>query len=150
MLRPEPGDQLTGRAQGYGASMVHDRHSVAEALGFVHVMGGQQNRPAIRFEDLDQLPELPTGLGVEPGGRLVQEEQFGISYQGAGEGQPLLLAAGELTHAGMGLLLQLHHADHVCRGGTTAIEAAEEPHGLFDCELFGELGFLQGDAEQLA
>src|SRR3954465_8722981 len=50
----------------------------------------------------------------------------------------------------MGLLLQLNHGDHVCRGGTFAIEAAEEAHSLFYCELFGELGFLQGNAEQLA
>src|SRR3954466_9458243 len=50
----------------------------------------------------------------------------------------------------MGLLLQLNHGDHVFRRGTIAIETAEKAHRLFYRELLGELGFLQGNAEQLA
>ena len=40
------------------------------------------------------------GLGVEGGGRLVADQQPRLVDQGAGDGDALLLAAGELARAG--------------------------------------------------
>jgi hypothetical protein len=49
----------------------------------------QEDRAAVGLEPLDQLPELPAGLGVEPGGGLVEEEQGRVAHQRAGEGKAL-------------------------------------------------------------
>ena len=88
--------------------------------------------------------------GIEAGGRLVQEEQLGVADQGAGQRQPLLLAAGERAHPGLGLLPELHHGDDVVRRRAALVEAAEELHRLLHGELLRELGLLERDAEPLA
>ena len=49
--------------------------------------------------------------GIEPGGRLVEEEQLRVADQRAGQRQPLLLAAGELADPRVALLLELHQRD---------------------------------------
>ena len=58
-------------------------------------------------EALDQLPELPARLRVEPGRRLVEEEQLGVADQRAGEREPLLLPARELADPRPRLLVEL-------------------------------------------
>ena len=44
-----------------------------------------------------QVDDLPAGLAVEIAGRLVGQQQRGPADEGAGEGDPLLLAAGQLA-----------------------------------------------------
>jgi len=53
VFRTGRGDQFARRAQGDFSAMIHDGHAVAKPLGFVHVMGGEQNRPAGFFKFLD-------------------------------------------------------------------------------------------------
>src|ERR1041385_5404378 len=105
---------------------------------------------ALPLPVLDQVPELPPRLRVEPGGRLVEEEELGIGHQRAGERQPLLLAAGELADPGVALLAELHRGEHVVDGTGTAVEAPEELDRLRHGELLGELGLLERDPEALA
>ena len=50
-----------------------------------------------------QLLHAQTGQGVERGERLVEEEQLGLAHQGAGQGDPLRLAARERARPGVGL-----------------------------------------------
>ena len=93
------GDQLARRAERDDLAVVHDRHAVAQPLGLVHVVRGQQDRPAGLLELLDEIPELPPRLRIEAGGRLVEKEQLGIADERAGERQPLLLPARERADA---------------------------------------------------
>ena len=86
---------------------------VAEVRRLVHVVGGEEHRAAAAPEVVDDLPDLEARLRVEAGGGLVEEEQLGVADEGAGERQPLLLAAGELLDAGVALLFELHDADGV-------------------------------------
>ena len=52
------------------------------------------------FEESGELPvELGLGHGVEGRGRLVQNEQLWLAGEGAGDGDPLPLAAGEALAA---------------------------------------------------
>src|SRR3989442_3326198 len=57
-------------------SMVHDRHAIAQPLGFLHVVRRQQHRAARRPEAADHVPQLAPRLRVEPGGGLVQEQEL--------------------------------------------------------------------------
>ena len=73
--------------------MIHDRDAVAQPLGFVHVVRGQNDRPPGLLEVFDQIPQLATGLRIESGCRLVEEQQLRATDQCAGEREPLLLSA---------------------------------------------------------
>src|SRR5580658_9541864 len=109
-------------------------------------MGGEQNSPAVGFELLDQIPELAAGLRVEAGGGFVEEQEFGIAHQGAAEGEPLLLAAGEAAHARVAFFGELGLGNDFLSGGTLIEEAGEEANGFGHGELVGELRFLKLDA----
>ena len=57
---------------------------------------------------LDEPQDVPGGLGVQGGGGLVAQEDPGAGGQGAGDGHPLLLAAGELGGIRAGPAGQIH------------------------------------------
>ena len=61
-------------------------------------MGHVDHRDA-RFvmDAADLVAHLHPELGVEVGKRLVQQHRIGPDHQGPGQGDPLLLAAGELV-----------------------------------------------------
>src|SRR5262245_34790483 len=103
---------------------------VAESLGLVHVMRRQENRPAAGAESVDQVPQLPARLRIEPGGRLVEHQQVGSADERAGYGETLALAAGELANTGRRLFLQRYPADDFIRGLTSTVEATEQRHRL--------------------
>src|SRR5262249_26070770 len=72
-LSPAQGmDEFTRCAQRDDFSFIHDRHSIAKTLRFIHVMS-QQHRAALAFESLDERPKLSARLRIEPSRRLVQE-----------------------------------------------------------------------------
>src|SRR5690606_36971843 len=131
-------------------AVVHDGNPVTEALGLFHVMGGEHDGASGGAQLLHQLPYLPPRLGVEAGGGLVEEDEVGISHQGAAEGQALLLAAGERAYPRAALLLELDQCDHVLDIAAMPVETAEELEGLVHRDLLGELGLVQLDAEALA
>ena len=55
-------------------AVVHDRHPVAQLVGFLHVVRGQHDGLPLGVEALEQIPQGQASLGVEPGGGLVEEE----------------------------------------------------------------------------
>ena len=92
------GEQLLQRAGGDDLAVVH-RHQPVEALGLVHIGGGDDDahlRPA-RADRVDEVPELAARQRIDAGRRLVEDEKVGIVDQGAAEAQLLLHAAGELA-----------------------------------------------------
>ena len=93
---------------------------------------------------------MAAGLGVEAGGGLVEEEQFGIADERGGHGEPLLLATGEAADARASLLFKLGDLDGSVDGDAATVKAAEEAQDFFGGELFGELRFLKLDANALA
>jgi hypothetical protein len=150
VLAADGGDELLGGSEGDDLAVIHDGYAVAELLGFLHVVGGEDDGAALLLEGVDEIPEVTAGLGVEAGGGLVEEEQFGVAEEGAGHGEALLLAAGKRADAGGALFFKLGGADGFFDGDAVAEEAAEEAEDFFDGEFVGELGFLELDADALA
>src|SRR5688500_14539703 len=72
VFRPKRGDELARRAEGDPLSVIHDGHTVAESLGFFHVVGGEQDGTAGRLQSFYQAPELSPRLRIQTSGRLVQ------------------------------------------------------------------------------
>ena len=68
------GLQLGRGAFGDDPAVV-DHHDVAgQAVGLLEVLGGEQHGGALGHQSLDDPPQVLAALGVEPGGRLVEEE----------------------------------------------------------------------------
>src|SRR5208337_746415 len=64
-----------GRANGRHPAQMHDRHPVAQVIGFLHEVGGHHDGGAIfPAQFLDMLPDGPAGHRIEAHGRFVQEE----------------------------------------------------------------------------
>ena len=62
-----------------------------------HILLDQQNRDALRAHLRDDAKTSRTMSGRESLRRLVEQQEFGIEQQRAGDRQHLLLAAGELA-----------------------------------------------------
>jgi hypothetical protein len=71
----------------------HDGDAVAQLLGLVQVMSAQKDGALLIMAQVsDQVLDLPRRHGIEPGGRLVQEEELGTVDQCSRQGQALLHA----------------------------------------------------------
>ena len=61
------------------------------------------------MQPLDLGAHAVAELGVEVGERLVEQEQAGVAHDGAADGDPLALAAGQLARQA---LEQMADAEH--------------------------------------
>jgi hypothetical protein len=63
--------ELGGRPGGGDLALVDEGDPVAELLGLLEVVGGEQDRRALLVDPLDVVPELEPQLDVDAGGRLI-------------------------------------------------------------------------------
>ena len=66
----------------------------------------------LRLQVLQELDDLELDRAVQGRGRLVQDEESGLQHEGAGQGDPLPLAAGELVGVAVPLLRVQAHLPH--------------------------------------
>ena len=83
--------------------MVNDQQTVAQTLGFVHEVGGQQDRLALLHQHLQTLPHQMPGLRVKTCGGFIEHQHLRLVDQGARQTQASLHAARQLTRLGFGL-----------------------------------------------
>src|SRR6266568_2060696 len=69
---------------------------VAAALGFVHVVGGDEEGDAVSAHLEEKVPERAARDRIDAGGGLVEKEKLGFMQHGAAEGQTLLPSTGKL------------------------------------------------------
>jgi hypothetical protein len=90
-----------GEKKTFGRRLFDDAAAVDEndlgghALCLAEVVGGHQDARAGSGDLADDAFDLAAAGGVEAGGRLVEDQQFGFQRPGAGQRDALLLAAGE-------------------------------------------------------
>jgi hypothetical protein len=90
--------ELLGRGGLDDGPVEHDGYAVGEAEGLGLVVGDEDRGGPGGGEDLAHLrPHLRPQRGVEVAERLVQEDDGGLGGQSPGEGDALLLPAGELV-----------------------------------------------------
>ena len=136
-------DQAQRGAGGEQPAMVQDRQPVAQGLGLVHIVGGEDHRAPFALDPPHHVPQAAPGLGVQPGGGLVQEHQLRIVHQGQGQGQPLLLAAGQGGVIGVGLVLELDQLQQFGGAAVPGVVAAVESERLPGGDLVEQAGALQ-------
>src|SRR6266566_767924 len=76
-LRPEARLELGRRSHGANEPPVHQRHPIAQLLGFFHVVGRDENSDPVRLEQAQAVPDRVAADGVEPDRRLVEDEHPG-------------------------------------------------------------------------
>ena len=76
-LAPQARLELVGAALGDDPAVVEQRDPVRQLVRLGQVLGGEQDRDALVGQLPDRPPELLPAARVEPGGRLVEEEQRG-------------------------------------------------------------------------
>ena len=76
---------------------VEEAHGAAGLLGLRLVVGYHYDGAAVLLVELvEQVHDLDTHLGVQVTGRLIGEDDVGVTYDRTGDGHALALAAGEL------------------------------------------------------
>ena len=71
--------ELLGRPLGHDLAAVDDRDPLGELVGLLEVVGGQEDRlAALGRQPRDLRPYVRADLGIEPGGRLVEEQHRGV------------------------------------------------------------------------
>ncbi len=104
---------------------------VGETLGLLEGVRRHDDRRAGVAQLTDEVPHVEPAVGVEPGDRLVEEEHLGTAEQRGGQGEALLLTAGEPAH---GRAREVGHPEargdrgHVGGLGVEAGEVLEQAH----------------------
>ena len=92
----DPPLQRIGRALGDDAALVDDEDAVAQRIGLVEVVGGEEQRGAVLgVQAADVLPEVGAALRIEPRGRLVEEQQPRHVDEPHRDVEPTPLATGQ-------------------------------------------------------
>jgi len=140
-------------AQGLGPSFSDDpaarqhRDAVGERLDLVEVVGSEQNGDLAGGQLADQLPGLPPDRRVQPGSRLVEEDEPRVADDPERDRQAPLLAAGQLGGPLLGLVLEAHQADHLVSAERVRVEGTEMGDQLADGQLLEGAGVLGDDAD---
>ena len=145
-------DGFRRRRAGDRAEVHHD-DLVGEGERLLLVVGYEDRGHAgLALDALQLEAHLGAQLGVEIGQRLVEQEHFGPDHQGAGQGHPLLLAAGKLARIAPGEVGQSDEIDRLgdARRGLAARNPAppQAEGDVVEHRHEGEQGVvLEDDAE---
>ena len=91
---PIPARKGVRSAQGDDPAMVDDRDPVA-ALRFLHQVGSEENGHILLVaEAIKRLPEIDPRAGIEPGGRLIEQQKLWAMEQTFRDLDPALQSAG--------------------------------------------------------
>ena len=142
-------DQGIGAVQCDDLAGVHHRHAVAKLFGLFHVMGSQHDGAALGLPPRYGLPHQAPGLGIQAGGRLVQEYHGGVVDQGSGNGKALLLAAGERPERCGSPVPEVHRAQQGLRVNLGAVDAAEHLEQFLELQVLKKRAALQLYADQM-
>jgi hypothetical protein len=124
-LGEDLGGQVVGAAVEHHAAGLQADDAAHELLGQRDVVNVNDRRQAAFVADLHDEPhDLPRGLRIERGRRLVDQQQVGVLLQGAGDADTLALTAGQ----GVGALVHM----------VGQPDTVEQPVGVLD-RLRGEL-----------
>src|SRR5262249_54158789 len=100
------GEQGFGRAELDPLAEIHEGGAVLDGGGLLHVVGGDDDR-VVLLQLVDQFLDLGGRNRIERRARLVEQDDLGLDRDGAGDAQPLLLAARQALAVGVELVLDL-------------------------------------------
>ncbi|MNT03907.1 hypothetical protein D3C72_1384640 [compost metagenome] len=103
-LQPrELGQQVAGAVQRHHLAKLQHGDTVAQRLGFLEIVRGQDDRVTFLVQARDELPERLAQLHVHAGGRLIEHDHGRPVHQRLRHQHAPLHAAGQLAHVGVRL-----------------------------------------------
>src|SRR6202453_4285095 len=99
-------EDLVGVVEFDQLAEIHEGGLVGDARGLLHIVGDDRDGVVLR-QLLDQLLDLGSRNRIERRTGLVEQDHLGPHRDGAGDAEPLLLAAGQAEAAGVQLVLDL-------------------------------------------
>ena len=133
-------------------TLVEDRDPVGEVFGLVQVLRREQHRGAVLGEFLDGLPHLDAPLGVEPGRRLVEEDDRRIPDQAHRDVEAAAHATGIGRHLPRGRVGQREPIEQVVRDRARVLDLpqlGDQHEVLAPAEDFVDGRELSGEADRL-
>src|SRR6266851_4912950 len=100
-------------------AQIHEGGEVRDARRLLHVVGDDDDRVFL-LQLVDQLLDLGGRDRIERRARLVEQDDLGLDRHGAGNAEPLLLAAREAEPIGAELVLHLVPQRGAAQGGLDA------------------------------
>src|ERR1035438_820108 len=149
MMAAKAIDQFRRSSFGNDHAVIDDGKPIAEPFRFIHVMRGEQHRPAFPLEDANDLPELSTALWIKSSRRLIEKQDSRVADERSRNRQTLLLAAGKLSHPTLRFLGELKFLEHFRRSARFVVKTGEELNGLSHRQLLRQPGFLQRNPDPL-
>ena len=108
-------DQLARRAFGDDRRLVHHHQPIAETLGLIHVMRGQQQCRSAALQLIQPIPHHVPRLRIEARRRLVEQNQIGLVHERARNRQAPLHAARQRLDLRGGAIGQLDELEQFVR-----------------------------------
>ena len=148
------GDLLGGRReQAAGEHAVGEEDHLVGVRGGDRVVGHHHDGLALAADRLaEQFEDVGGGLGVQRAGRLVGEDHRGPRDQGAGDGDALLLAAGQFARAALVLAAEADAVEDLADGGpvrAAPVELLRQRDVLPDRQRGQQVERLEDEADPL-
>ncbi len=118
---------------------------MGEGVGLFEVVGGEEDGLAAGGERAYLSPHPAARFDVEADGRLVEEDEVGVTGEREGEEGALLLTAGELAEHARLDAFEASGANQVSVRHGVGVVAAKDIDVLADAEHLGSLANLQHD-----
>ncbi len=125
-------------------------HARAQLLGFLDVVRGQKQGLPHPAEFENDVVELMPDLGIQPGRRLIQDDEIGIPHEGQGEGEPLFLPAGEPFVELLALWVQTDQGEEFVDRPRMRIEGGKQMEQLLHPDLVRKRRNLELAADEFA
>ncbi len=146
--------QVVRRSLGDQPAAVDDGDPMGQMVGLVEVLRRQEDGRAVGDERLDHVPEREAAAQVEPGRRLVEEDDGRAGHERAGEVEAPAHAAGVRLHEALARVAQIERGEELVRprtGGAPSevIEAAEHLEVLEPGQVLVHGGVLAREPDAL-
>ncbi len=99
-------DHIVRCARGNDGACVHEYDPVGHFPAKSDLMGDDQHGHSGLRQFLHDAEDFANQFRIQSGGGFVEEQDLGVHGQGSGDGDPLLLAAGQLVGIGVRLFRQ--------------------------------------------
>ena len=140
---------LRRRAACDDSAVIEEHDAVGKRIGLLDVVSGQHHRAAVIDDAADLSPQPTPGLDVKSRGGFVQEQKVGVSAQGEGQVQALLLSAAQLAVEPVLQSVEARGGDDGFAGKRGRIVAAEQVHVFADAKRGRHAGDLQHRTDAL-
>jgi hypothetical protein len=122
---------------------VEEDDAVGHVAGELHFVGDDDHGHAFFGQVAHDAQDFVAQLGVERAGGFVEEHDSGLHREGAGDGDSLLLAAGELRRVGVGFLVEADFREELAR----QMFRFGAGHAFYDDGGFGDV-FENGEVRE--